>query len=104
MEMMRNPKNTKQEIKIAFFYLIDAGIVGLMAIIAGYMPKFVPVGGFGRIMFYVLFVTFGLFLCIKPHNSPTNRNIVVILDMLKQDDKKYHPIEVNTISSETAKK
>lgn len=104
MEMLRNPKNTKQEIKIAFFYLIDAGIIALMLVLASYMPKFVPVGGFGRVMFYVLFGTFGLFLCIKPANSPTNRNIMVILDMLKQDNKNYHPIEVKSISSKTESK
>ncbi|EJP82046.1 DUF5592 family protein [Bacillus cereus] len=104
MDMLRNPKNTKQEIKIAVFYLIDAGIIGLMIIIASYMPNFIPVGGFGRVMFYVLFGTFGLFLCIKPANSPTNRNVMVILDMLKQDNKNYHPIQVNTISSETENK
>ncbi|WP_142319901.1 hypothetical protein, partial [Bacillus thuringiensis] len=77
MEMMRNPKNTKQEIKLAFFYIIDGAIIALMLVLASYMPKVVPVGGFGRIMFYVLFGAFGLFLCIKPHNSPTNRNIFV---------------------------
>lgn len=104
MEMLRNPKNTKQEIKIAVFYLIDAGIIGLMIILASYMPNFISVGGFGRVMFYVLFGTFGLFLCIKPANSPTNRNVMVILDMLKQDNKNYHPIQVNTISSETENK
>ncbi|PEB24381.1 hypothetical protein COO05_11745 [Bacillus toyonensis] len=104
MEMMRNPKNTKQEIKIAFFYIIDAGIIGLMLILASYMPNLFPVGGFGRIMFYVLFGTFGLFLCIKPHNSPTNRNVMVIIDMLKMDNRNYHPIEVNTINSKTKKK
>ncbi|HFT5903686.1 TPA: hypothetical protein ACGSMF_004861 [Bacillus cereus] len=104
MEMMRNPKNTKQEIKLAFFYIIDGAIIALMLVLASYMPKVVPVGGFGRIMFYVLFGAFGLFLCIKPHNSPTNRNIFVILDILKMDNKNYHPIEVNTISSETKKK
>ncbi|HFJ9306756.1 TPA: DUF5592 family protein [Bacillus cereus] len=104
MEMLRNPKNTKQEIKLAFFYIVDAGIVGLMLILASYMPKIIPVGGFVKIMFYVLFGIVGLFLCIKPANSPTNRNIKVILDMLKQDNKNYHPIEVNKISSETEKK
>lgn len=104
MEMLRNPKNTKQEIKIAFFYLIDAGIIGLMLIVASYMPKFIPVGGFGKVMFYVLFGMLGLFLCIKPHNSPTKRNGMVILDMLKMDNKNYHPIQVNTIRSASEKK
>ncbi|TXR62568.1 hypothetical protein DM800_20000 [Bacillus sp. AY18-3] len=104
MQMLRNPKNTKQEIKIAFFYLIDAGIIGLMLLLASYMPKIIPVGVFARIMFFVLFGTFGLFLCIKPTNSPTNRNMMVIIDMLKQDNKSYHPIEVKRISSETENK
>ncbi|PFB88631.1 DUF5592 family protein [Bacillus thuringiensis] len=103
MEMIRNPKNIKQEIKLAFFYIIDGGIIAIMLILAGYMPNVVPIGGFGRLMFYVLFGLFGLFLCIKPYNSPTNRNLKVILDMLKMDNKNYHPIEVNTINSESMK-
>lgn len=48
--MKRTSKNTKQEIKLAFFYIID----GASIVLASYMPKVVPVGGFGRIMFYVL--------------------------------------------------
>ncbi|MRD16253.1 hypothetical protein GH833_31620, partial [Bacillus thuringiensis] len=66
MEMMRNPKNTKQEIKLAFFYIMDGAIIVLMLVLASYMSKLVPVGGLGRIMFYVLFGAFGVFLCIKP--------------------------------------
>jgi len=97
--MIRNPKNVKHEIKIAFFYIVDAGLVVTMLILANYIAKIVPVGGFGKIMFYVIFGVLGLFLCIKPFNSPTNRNIKVIWNMLKMDNRNYHPIEINTIQS-----
>ncbi|EJQ36001.1 hypothetical protein IEE_05477 [Bacillus cereus BAG5X1-1] len=102
--MMRNPKNVKQEIKLSFFYLIDAGIIAMMLILANYVTKIVPMGGVASIVLHVTFAVFGLFLCIRPFNSPTNRNVKVIWKMLKMDNKNYHPIDVDTISSASKRK
>lgn len=39
MEMACNPKNTKQEIKLVFFYILDGAIIALMLVLASYMLK-----------------------------------------------------------------
>ena len=53
--MYHNPKNTKQEIKLWAFYLLDIGIVGAMLFIASYVVKIIPLSG-GMQIFYFYFI------------------------------------------------
>lgn len=91
--MYRNPKNTKQEIKLWFFYLLDMGIVGGLMILASYILKIVPLSGGMQILFYILTAGFGIFLCAKTPNHPTDRNLTVIMQLLKMDRNNYYSIE-----------
>lgn len=92
--MYRNPKNTKQEIKLWAFYLIDIGIVVGMIFIATYVLKVLPLGGTMTIFYYVISALFGLFLCAKTKNHPIDRNLNILFYLLKMDRNKYHPIDI----------
>ncbi|MGW8811085.1 DUF5592 family protein, partial [Bacillus velezensis] len=68
--MYRNPKNTKQEIKLFAFYLLDIGIVAGMLILATYVKKVIPLSGGMTVFYYILSAAFGVFLCAKTPNHP----------------------------------
>ncbi|NWK72620.1 hypothetical protein COJ48_18330 [Bacillus cereus] len=101
MKMKRNPKNTKQEIKLMFFYLFDLGIIAGIVIFASYLSKILLLGAVAKISLYIVAAVFGVFLCIKPFSSPTNRNMKVILDMVKMDRRKFDAIELKEFKSIT---
>ncbi|PEF45151.1 hypothetical protein CON22_17875 [Bacillus cereus] len=99
--MKRNPKNTKQEIKLTFFYLFDLGVIIGVVMVASYLSKVLLLGPVAKISLYIVAAALGIFLCIKPFSSPTNRNMKVILDMFKMDRRKFDAIEVKEINSIT---
>ncbi|PGZ57832.1 hypothetical protein COE58_24075 [Bacillus cereus] len=92
--MKRNPKNTKQEIKLAFFYLIDLGVIAGIVMLASYVSKILLLGAVAKFLLYIVAAALGVFLCIKPFSSPTNRNRKVIIDMFKMDRRKFDSIEI----------
>lgn len=96
--IIKNPKNIKREIKLKLFYVLDLAIVTCMIILANYLNTVLYLTGTFSILLYILFLIFGIFLCIKPPNSPTNRNFVVIYHLLTSDRNQYIPIpdEVTT--------
>lgn len=92
--MYHNPKNTKQEIKLWAFYLLDIGIVGAMLFIASYVVKIVPLSGGMQIFYFILSACFGIFLCTKTPSHPTDRNITILLHIFRMDRNRYHAIDV----------
>uniref|UniRef100_UPI003F49060A DUF5592 family protein n=1 Tax=Bacillus multifaciens TaxID=3068506 RepID=UPI003F49060A len=101
--MKRNPKNTKQEIKLMFFYLFDLGIIAGIVMFASYLSKILLLGAAAKISLYIVAFSLGVFLCIRPFSSPVNRNIKVIKDMFKMDRRKFDAIEIKEINSITQK-
>ncbi|MEK7019796.1 DUF5592 family protein [Bacillus sp. FSL R9-9410] len=99
--MKRNPKNTKQEIKLTFFYLFDLGIIAGIMILASYLSKILLLGAVAKVSLYIVAAVLGVFLCIRPFSSPTNRNMKVIKDMFKMDRRKFDAIEITEINSIT---
>lgn len=95
MEMKRNPKNTKQEIKLAFFYLLDLGLIAGMVIFASYFSKVLLLGPVAKVLLYIVATALGIFLCIRPFSSPTNRNYKVILDLFKMDRRNFDSIQID---------
>lgn len=89
----RNPKNTKQEIKLWAFYLLDIGIVAAMLIIASHVVKIFPLSPSIQIFYYILSACFGIFLCIKTPSHPIDRNLKLLLYIFKMDRNKYNPID-----------
>ncbi|MDM5335781.1 DUF5592 family protein [Fictibacillus enclensis] len=92
--MYRNPKNTKQEIKLFAFYLLDIGIVAAMLFIANYVMKVIPLNPVMSIIYYILSGAFGIFLCAKTPNHPVDRNASVLLHLFRMDRNKYHAVDV----------
>ncbi|WP_052522504.1 DUF5592 family protein [Caldibacillus thermoamylovorans] len=92
--MYTNPKNTKQEIKLWAFYLLDIGIVGGLLILASYVIKIIPLSATMQITYYILSGCFGVFLCVRTPSHPLDRNLKMFLYILKMDRNKYHPIDI----------
>lgn len=92
--MYHNPKNTKQEIKLWAFYLLDIGIVATMLFIASYVVKVLPLSPAMQIFYYILSACFGVFLCTKTPSHPIDRNITILMHLLKMDRNRYHAIDV----------
>lgn len=92
--MYKNPKNTKQEIKLWAFYLIDIGIVAGMLVLASYVVKVIPLGGGMTIFYYILSGCFGIFLCAKTPSHPIDRNIIILIHLFRMDRNKYHAVDV----------
>lgn len=92
--MKRNPKNTKQEIKFIFFYFTDLVIIVCIMMLASYVAKILLLGAMAKVLLYIVAAALGIFLCIKPFSSPTNRNMKVIMDMFKMDRRKFDSIEI----------
>ena len=92
--IFHNPKNTKQEIKLWAFYLLDIALVGAMIFIASYVIKIVPMTGGMQIFYYIMSGLFGIFLCAKTPNHPTQRNILILLYLLRMDRNRYHTVDV----------
>lgn len=92
--MYRNPKNTKQEIKLWAFFLLDIGIVGGMLLLANYINKVVPISATMQIVNYILFACFGIFLCARSPSYPIDRNFKLIFYIFRMDRNKYHPIDI----------
>lgn len=101
--MYRNPKNTKQEIKLFAFYLLDIGIVGLLLIMATYVMKIVPLDPGMKTFYYILSGAFGVFLCAKTPSHPIDRNFNILLYLFKMDRNKYHAIDITDYSVEGGK-
>lgn len=91
--MIRNPKSTKQEIKLWAFHLIDIGIVAGLVMIASNVVKLFPINGTMTMFYYILTICFGIFLCMRTPSHPTERNYIVLFNLLKMDRNKYHSIE-----------
>lgn len=91
--MYKNPKNTKQEIKLWAFYLLDIGIVIGLLIIATYVKKIIPISGGMTVFYYILSACFGIFLCAKTPSHPIDRNINILVYLFRMDRNKYHAIE-----------
>lgn len=91
--MYKNPKNTKQEIKLWAFYLLDIGIVGGMLILATYVLKVIPLSGAMTFFYYALSAAFGIFLCAKTSNHPIDRNFNMLIYLFRMDRNKYHAID-----------
>ncbi|MFI8496633.1 DUF5592 family protein [Peribacillus butanolivorans] len=96
--MYKNPKNTKQEIKLFAFYLLDIGIVAALLFIATYVMKVVHLSGGMTIFYYILSAAFGIFLCAKTPNHPIDRNLSLLLYLLRMDYNKYHAIDIKDIN------
>lgn len=92
--MYKNPKNTKQEIKLWAFYLLDIGIVAGMMMLATYVIKIVPLSGTMTIVYYILSASFGIFLCAKTPNHPIDRNLNILIYLFRMDRNKYHAIDI----------
>lgn len=91
--MYKNPKNTKQEIKLWAFYLLDIAIVAGMLIVATYVMKILPLSNGMTLFYYILSGAFGIFLCAKTPNHPIDRNISILIYLFKMDRNKYHTLE-----------
>jgi len=91
--LYNNPKNTKQEIKLFAFYLLDIGIVAAMLMIAVYVNKVLPLTGWMQIFYYLISVIFGVFLCVKTPSHPTERNFQILLRIFRMDRNKYHAVD-----------
>lgn len=96
---IRNPKNVKQEIKLKLFYVLDLVIVVGMLMLANYLSQLLYVKQSYSIVLYIVFGLFGIFICIKPPGSPTNRNFMVLLHMFQRDKNKYVPIVKKVVGS-----
>ncbi len=92
--MYQNPKGTKQEIKLWAFYLLDIGIVVGMLVIANYITKIFPLSGGMEILFYIISICFGIFLCARTPSHPTERNLMVMINIFKMDNNNYHSIDI----------
>lgn len=101
--IIRNPKNIKREIKLKLFYVLDLAIITGMLILANYINTVLYITGGFSVTLYVLFGLFGIFLCIKPPNSPTNRNLIVIYHLITFDKNQYTPISDKTVYSSIEK-
>lgn len=91
--MYKNPKNTKQEIKLWAFYLLDIGIVAAILVVASYITKILPLSPGMQIFYYIFSACFGIFLCIRTPSHPIDRNLNVLFNILKMDRNKYHSID-----------
>lgn len=102
-KIIRNPKNIKREVKLKLFYVLDITIIAGMLILANYLNTVLYITGGFSIALYILFGLFGIFLCIKPPNSPTNRNLIVIYHLITFDKNQYSPVPDETIYSSVEK-
>lgn len=92
--MYQNPKSTKQEIKLWAFYLLDIAIVAGLLILASYVVKVIPLSGTMQIFYFVLSAVFGIFLCARTPSHPIDRNLSILLYIIRMDRNKYHAIEI----------
>lgn len=92
--MYRNPKNTKQEIRLWAFYILDIATVGALLFIATYVRKVIPLSGSMTVIYYILSAAFGVFLCAKTPSHPIDRNIKILLYLVRSDRNKYHAVDV----------
>uniref|UniRef100_UPI00345024CB DUF5592 family protein n=1 Tax=Carnobacterium sp. TaxID=48221 RepID=UPI00345024CB len=90
----QNPKSTKQEIKLWAFYLLDIGIIVGMVMIASYITRIIPLSPLMEMFYYIASAIFGIYLCVRTPNHPTDRNIKVLVNLLKMDKNNYHSIEI----------
>jgi len=94
MYMYQNPKSTKQEIKLWAFYLLDIGIVVGMVMIASYVTKLFPLSPTMEMLYYIVSAVFGVYLCVRTPKHPTDRNLLVLFNLVKADKNNYHSIEI----------
>lgn len=93
MAVYKNPKNSKQEIKLWAFYLMDIAVVAASFMIASLLVKILNLSGVLSIAFEGLFVICGIYLCIQSPTHPTQRNYVVLKNMFLWDRNNYHQID-----------
>jgi len=88
----RNPKNTKQEVKLWIAPLMDIGIVGGCLFLAMILNNALMLPAVLPIILYILFGLFGLFLCLRTAQSPIDRMAKVLYHIAKRDRNRYHPL------------
>ncbi|RBP59338.1 hypothetical protein DES36_11963 [Alkalibaculum bacchi] len=91
--MYKNPKNTRQEIKLWAFYLLDIAIVAGMLLIANNISKIIPLSPSMQIFYYIFSACFGVFLCMKTTSHPIDRNLNILFYIFRMDRNKYHSID-----------
>ena len=92
MKVYINPKNTRQEIKMWFAPLMDIGIVGGCLFCAMMLNNILLLPSVFPVVLYILSGLFGLFLCLRTPQHPTDRMVVVLYHILKRDRNRYYPL------------
>lgn len=95
MARYRNPKNTKQEIKLMFFYLIDGAIFISTIFFGNAFFNLFNLSPTMNVVSYGFLVVLGFWLCLRTNAHPVDRNLFMIFHLLKSDKNKYYEISTD---------
>jgi len=101
--MYRNPKRTRQEVKIFFFFLVDGLILAATFAIGSTITDLFNLSPSMEILSYIFFICLGIWLCIRPNSHPVDRNLFMIAHLIRSDKNRYHCIYTNHNKSLTSK-
>lgn len=89
-EHMQIIKTPKQEVKLYAFYIIDLGIMIAGFMLISYLNKALNLTMPYYIALQFLTFLFTVFLCAKPKEYGKERNLKIIMRLLKMDGYLYH--------------
>lgn len=99
--MYTNPKNIRTEVKLFFFYVMDAAIFFVTLAVGVALLKQFHVIALLSIVGYFFFGVLGIFLAMRTSRHPIDRNLNMIIHFFRQNRNQYYDFQLDQVRSIT---
>lgn len=77
-----------------FFYLMDAGIVIATIFLGNYFLEFFNLSPVMNLISFFFLAILGVWLCLRTGSHPVDRNLYMVMHLLRSDKNRYHDISI----------